>query len=244
MPISENAKRVLIGIALLIIGAILGFAGFKMSEKSKNSHGIIDAADSPVTVRGGSMTARTRDQNGWQVTGNSFCTNLPYAVNLYFQGLRDKYGSLPSTSPIMLSGNWSVTVQGREHGNNTTPHESGNGIMFTPSSTECGTASTSSNSSILLSPYGSYGGFYNDPAVADLNEGSSTVMAERFEDLTPDGSTATTHCEGPNSSMTGGDEDVCERASRVTIKTGTAGSQITYEGWCLYGECAVWFDNK
>ena len=243
-------KRLHVAVGLIALGAVCSLVGCKESFKGGGGgyqpKPFAGPGDSPVVVRGGAMTVRTKDSVGWKGASVPFCTGIGLTGGtLYFnyEGLDAVPGSptpppvpfpvIPKGSVALTGNNWQLTILGRNYVPNTTPSQSryGNGIVITPAAS-C-TGATGASVYVQLALTGKYPGFYN----SDLNE-KGTRAGKRFRDFTPLG-TPGTNCFGPNSNSvppSTGDEDVCERASLVTLNTGGG---TTYSGWCSNGECVI-----
>jgi hypothetical protein len=240
-------------ILLAVVCGMTGCNGFTVVSKgsqpnpARETKHVTGAGDSPVVVRGGAMTARTKDKtNGWKPSNNGFCTGITLTSStLYFN--YDGIGAVPTYLPpppksfpaangdIPLTANgWDLKILGRNYVPNTAPTPSHNGsdITWVPS---CTGAAAGSTVYVQLSLTGTYPGFYD----SDADGISAVVTGKRFRDLTPLKKPGT-NCFGPNrSSGTAGDEDACERASLVTLTNTAGGTTTTYSGWCTNGECVV-----
>jgi len=233
-------KRWTTTVALALLCAVLGVSGCKDDGGGKKPATMFQAAtDSPVVVRGGAMTIRTKETTyGWIMGADvdHYCTNIS---NLSWFGTDAdlQTGTQPSTFPAGST----VQMQGRQFlgvGVGGSAKDSQNGILLTAQSVTCtGTAGFS----ILLAPMNgsSYSHFYQDEAALNEEGNGKVVRGKRFMDTT-----AT--CLGPsptyNSAPTG-DEDTCERGSTITvIVPGAAGGTSTYR--CKNGECAVGIGAK
>ena len=236
-----------VGISISFFAIVLGGFGFVGCQKPEsNGHpgkGIVSGTESPITVRGGAMTIRTLDTvNGWQAVGQNYCSNVSDDSEFNSTGLiKYKNNPLP-VEPLALTSGWSITLVGRVHNSSGSTLPSANGVTITQSSTACPTATPNATTPILLSPLASgYSAFYGpEPSVDEGAASPSVHTGKRFMDTTPDIAGASTHCSGPNSGAkpspsATGDEDACERASLVTINSGTA----TYQAWCRNGECDI-----
>lgn len=193
----------------------------------------------PLKVRGGSMTVRTADSDGWQdVTtvpaSPQFCTNVnPSYIELtgVTPGAAVPPGPVPLViSKIPLNFVWQIDVVGRSPGGASV---SGNGIRLTSQSSGCPTGSSSS--SVLLSTQsGGNSAFYpNESALTESN-----THSKRFMDTT---AATATHPGCQSSPSSAGDEDLCERISKVTLTLTppSGGTQITYTYKCPNGECSI-----
>jgi hypothetical protein len=244
-------KRQRLAFGLIVLGVVCSLVG--CNEKKDVPAGTFKkftgAGDSPVVVRGGAMTVRTKDTtNGWQSQNNGYCTGITLATGtlyLNYEGL-DKVPTNPTPTPfptppkgyVALTGNnWMLTLLGRNFPR-TTPAQSNNGIAITPVGSCNGL--TGASVYIQLSLTGPNPGFYD----SDVEGVAAAVTGKRFRDLTPFVKGGT-NCFGPNfnnpsPSFPAGDEDVCERASLVTLSNGGV---LTNSGFCTNGECVIGLGN-
>lgn len=223
-------------IGLSAFGIFVGITGILLYQKSPMPR--VANSDSPVTVRGGAMTVRTKDAVGWRGANAPFCTGIGLTTStLYFNysGLGTASGySAPPATPIALTGAWSVTIVGRLHNGTDSTQASNNGVVIAPvgTCTGAGTASVY----VQLSNTGTYSDFYGPDKALKEEPKATGYTAKRFMDKTPAG-TSGTNCQGPSPLPSNpGDEDACERASKVTIQTASGGP---YYGWCTNGECVI-----
>jgi hypothetical protein len=262
-------KRWSVGVGLIVLGVVCSLVGCKGKGFAPSSAGAVKPfggpggpakpfggpGDSPVVVQGGAMTARTKDTaNGWQGASSPFCTGITTSgLNLNYSDISDKvpgnsvpvsnpFPKIPKGSVALTGSSWMLTILGRSYfPNATNPSQSTNGIVIQPVN-NCA-ALTGASVYVQLSLTGTYPAFYGPDA--NLKEdGSGTATSMRFRDLTPYDSTGkTSNCFGPNnnSGKLAGDEDVCERASLVTLNTNTTpgGGGVTYSGWCTNGACIL-----
>jgi hypothetical protein len=244
-------------VGFVALGAVLGVSGCKKeldNSQGANPQGailqaknLVSSTDSPVVVRGGAITIRTTDTtDGWvsAAGGTVYCTYIPLGspLNLYPSGVDKINGTTPISDPLPLTGTWKVTINGRApkyvpptpaspgYWDSTTP--SANGIVLQGSNSNC-TGATSTQSTVVLTTTGTYGRLYL-PDIG-LHEESTVDTAKRFMDTTPNSGATPSICAGPNSNLTTGNEDSCERASTITVTT-SAGS---YSGRCRNGECTL-----
>jgi hypothetical protein len=256
----RSLTMVHIGVAGILGGLIASAVGFISIEHVKKA--IIDIATSgtrgngqtntPVVVRGGAMTFRTDDSNGWVGSSAPYCANLK--DNTYIEFVRVSPKSGPQPIPLALSGlgaHWRLDIFGRDPVNGGSSKTKG--VYIQPQSGSCSTGS--GPASVLLSPQNDtneYSALYPQPTQeCDIDEDSNNCSAAnqphksmRFWDKTPTRG-ATPGCQGPMPSATSatngiGDEDYCERISdiRLTLDT-TAAVPITYVYRCLDGECEI-----
>jgi hypothetical protein len=244
-------KPFTVKVGLTISGLILGVLGavifIKLVATPKAA-----ATDSPVVVRGGAMTVRTKDTtDGWVPAGAFYCTYVPLGnpLNLYLYEVDNYKNKTPiPTNPLPLTGSWTVTINGRipkyipptptspGYWDSTTP--SSNGIILQGSNSNC-TAPSSTQSLVVLTTTGTYGSFYMKDL--GLHEESSVDTGKRFMDTTPASGSTPSVCAGPNSNPTPtGNEDSCERALLITVTTSSGGP---YYGRCTNGECIVGIGN-
>jgi len=235
-------KRLHVAVGLIALGAVCSLVGCKelLGGRGGGSQPRLFAGpgDSPVVVRGGAMTVRTKDSVGWKGASVPFCTGIGLTGGtLYFNysGLETAKGyAPPQPTPIALTGNWSVKIVGRLHNGADSTQASGNGVIITPVGS-CSGASTEPDY-VQLSTASNNSDFYApDPALKE-EPNATAYTAKRFMDKTPAG-TPGTNCQGPSPKASNlGDEDACERASLVTIQTTSGGP---YYGWCSNGECVI-----
>jgi hypothetical protein len=209
-----DMKLSTVGVGL--IGVVIGILALKIYEHSSAPAG----TDSPVTVRGGAMTVRTKDQGGWvNIGNNSWCTDIG-DLGAFSISLDALTGTKPSTFPVGST----LTINGRA-GNNDDPD---NGIQLTSQTGGCG---NESGPSIKLSPITSATStsfFY--PDASSVNEDGGKIKAKRFWNQN------SKNCVGPNPAATAtGDEDTCERASTIALTV--SGATSTYR--CKNGECVI-----
>ena len=244
-------KRLHVAVGLIALGAVCSLVGCKESFKGGGGgyqpKPFAGPGDSPVVVRGGAMTIRTKDTtDGWVLSGAVYCTYIPTTtgLHLYPSGVDPITSMLPAipvppTPPLQLTGSWKVEVQGRKHLKGLSITPSGNGIRLRPpnSASECAPA-PSGYVAIVLEKLSGNSDYY--PVDSGVNEEpSSKEVAKRFQDITPSSDTST-NCYGPNANAgSGGDEDACERASKITVYT-TGGP---YYGRCTDGECILGIDK-
>jgi len=101
------------GLLLLLLGG--GFASFLIKKPAKNKMMMVVPADTPITVAGGSIVAKTSDSHGWTPINSSgtvigyqsLSSPNPYAFVIV------EYGSATSTS---LSRPWQAHFTFRENG--------------------------------------------------------------------------------------------------------------------------------
>jgi hypothetical protein len=243
----------------LLIGGILGalaLAGIQRSTRQMAlppipPGGPKGPSGSPVTVRGGSMTIRTGDKaNGWQSTklATTYCTYIPTSADLSLSASPEVVSAnipgdtpITSASPVPLTGNWTVTILGRDYkpGDSTHQSSSNSGITLQGTNSACKTAS-SGQKLVALTANPSDSDFYKDDL--GLHEESNVVTAKRYMNTTS--ASASTNCSGPNlppGSPGVGNEDSCERASLITVITASSGSP--YSGRCRNGECIITIDS-
>jgi len=253
-------KRWSVGVGLIVLGVACGMVGCdgkKAGDEPEKIKKYGGPGDSPVVVAGGAMTARTKDKTaGWIPVGNNFCTGITLTGGangtLYFNysdisntvpgsstQLPNAFTPVPKGSIPVTAGLWKLTIVGRNFvPSATTPSPSTNGIVITPLTTTCNGLTGASVYVQLSLTGGNNAGFYGTDANLKEDASGTAVTSKRFRDLTPyDATGKTSNCYGPNTSKNpAGDEDVCERASLVTLDTGTG---ATYAGWCTNGACIL-----
>jgi hypothetical protein len=237
MPMSERAKRVLIGIALLIIGGLLGFTGFKMSEKSKHRHGIIDASDSPVTVRGGSLNfiANSGAKPRWYPNGNLFEADNVQLNNIYVDGVipvvpgQTSVDPVPQPNPITPKNYWSITLALRDKGGQhiTICTELVQGVCNTKSSTPL--------------PSNKKGSIYIQ---GDASDSLGTQGVVYGDDYDRKGLNARLHYAVSDCTLTGTDvhgnpildgDNSCDKILNFSIQDGPSSSSFE----CVEGACDI-----
>jgi hypothetical protein len=229
---TDSMKVAVFGCMLLVGtggGALVGWS-FGKNGPGKGP------ANSPVVVRGGSMTARTTETtNGWMPTagGPPFCTNRDASV-INFVGAAGWKGTNPPTS-VTPTADWTLKIYGRKHLSGGTGDESGRGIELTGNLAQFCSGATGGES-VQLTATGMNGGFYD--RIPSVNEDTSGKIetGKRFRDLTTDATNS--NCGGPDAGS-GGDEDECERASHIILSY----SSTTYEYKCTIGECIVFIGD-
>jgi hypothetical protein len=215
-------------MAFSLLGTLAGLTGCRFL-------GGPPKANSPIKVRGGAMTFRSTTQ--WQPVSGQVAYYLDNANVSYisFTGV-DPVGSAPP-GPLYPPGCWTMTLVGRN------PNPSvviSNGITITALTSSCNHPTT--YHSLTLTGFGN-GSFYPEKYKPD----DDGTYSERYMDTTPDvpttGTTAAVPgCQGPSGlgpTLTG-DEDFCERLSKITLilYTGaTPGTPSTYK--CKNGDCEI-----
>jgi hypothetical protein len=217
------------GLLFAILGGVVGVV-----FGTNGGKGVSTPPDSPIVVRGGAMTIRTKDQTyGWQTAGSSFCTNADTSM-FWISDDATLYNGSPKlpTNPLVLTSGWRVTIVGRLPSSSGSSQASTNGITLSAASAPC-TSSTGSTWVTLSTIPSTNSSFYpTDPV--ENEEKPRIRTAKRFMDTTKGSGGAPSPCAGPNTNPNG-DEDVCERASIVTLTN----SSHTYTYWCTNGECMV-----
>jgi len=223
--------RLFEGVGLTILGVVVGVAGLNQYTQHKGGSRwpLNPPSDSPIVVRGGSMTIRTFDKNnGWPAGSSSFCMNHKFSA-IELDGVSD-WGMTTPLDPFSVPtpASWTLTIQGRAttgSAGNRTSAPSGNGIKLTGDPLHSCSGATG-GSSITLSLLSGNSAFYSndDPSVNEEAPGKKT--AKRFQDVS-------LSCAGPDSGP--GDEDACERASKISLAI--SGATTDYN--CINGECIV-----
>jgi|SRR5580658_214045 hypothetical protein len=238
-------KRLRVAVGLIVLVAVCSLAGYFGGRFRK----LTGPGDSPVVVRGGAMTVRTKSSAGWQGASAPFCTGIVLtggALYFNYSGLDIVPGNPnPTPTPFppppkgsdgslaLTPNNWTLTILGRNFPV-TTPAQSNNGIDITwvPSCAGASAASVYVQLSLIGAPNATFYG-------TDIDGSSAVVSGKRFRDRTPYVSGGT-NCYGPNTSAAQvGDEDACERASLVTLSNTVGTTTTTYSGWCTNGECVI-----
>ena len=188
--------------------------------------GVKGTPDSPIVVRGGSMTIRTRDPGGWVDEGNkSWCSDIPDLA--YFAIVPEPTTVSPPTS---FPDGSKLTINVRAGSSDDLQ----NGIQLVSQSGGC-TENDQSPSSIKLSLIDNASSDFYPYSSSVNQEGGGKEMAKRFWNTNPIDA-----CAGPNPKSTAtGDEDVCERPSRITWTV----SGVTSHYSCTNGECIVRIGN-
>jgi hypothetical protein len=242
-------KKLGVAVGLIVLAAVCSVTGYIRGTFKK----FTGAGDSPVVVRGGAMTVRTKDAtNGWQSANNGYCSDIKLTGDtLYFnyEGLDIVPGN-PNPTPtpfnpvhngsVALTANgWDLKIFGRIYNSAGSTQASTNGIEITPVG-RCNSltgASVYVQLNLLGAPNATFYG-------TDLEGTSAVVTGKRFRDQTPYVSGGT-NCFGPNTSAAqAGDEDACERASLVTLSNTVGTTTTTYSGWCTKGECVSGLGDK
>jgi hypothetical protein len=192
------------------------------------------ADDSPVTVRGGSMRARSK--TAWQPTNTAgsspatFCTNANAPI---LHIVVDDPKNPESTTSV--TANWEVQVDGRDP---TGKSLSGRGIDLKPVASCLSSTTNPVALTVLPDPNGT-SDFY--PPNSGIDEDGTN--SERFEDETPDNpSPGARGCAGPSGKFNG-DEDVCESPYQVIVIPDTTKPAQFTKILCTNGECTVHFSK-
>lgn len=220
----------------------------KIEHYLENKNG--GTPDSPIVVRGGSMTLRTKDT--WYPNPPSdmkapTCTN---ADTSYIDLIDVKPVSASPSGPIPLTlsdipAPWQLVLYGRSPKDGS---QSKNGIILQSQSGACtgsGSTSTTSVSATLLNSNNT--SFYPAGDNANIDNDHGATHSVRFWDQTPDTGTtaATVGCQGPYppsvQSKVQGDQDVCERISviQLTLTPPPPAQPTVYTYKCPSGECKV-----
>jgi hypothetical protein len=177
----------------------------------------IVTADSPIVVRGGSMTAFTTHwANGnWSAQGAGYCVNVYKTTTLATFKYEDG-----TSKDIALGTGWKIDVYGHV---NTGDSPSPKGFEFAPQFTVCG-STTTPGQAITLTPIGlipAVGGtgFYTSPFPTFTDHAS----AERFKDA---------NCNRD-------DADLCERMASVVVTPASGTPTLT----CHTGDCSLAIGN-
>ncbi len=191
---------------------------------------------SPLMVRGGAMTFRTTDVNGWQPTGS---ITLPLCVNVdtRFINFNQVVPVAPTSAPFTPTGlsyitsAWTMAIYGRVPGGGK---DSVNGILFTAQpNTICSTDSSgTARSSVKMSALSGNSGLYPIDSLSD-----DKTDNRRFYDNTP-ATGGSPGCIGANA-----DEDSCERIFRIVLTVPTA-TPTVYNYKCFNGDCSIGIGQK
>jgi len=175
------------------------------------------STNSPIVVRGGSMTVRTPDPQGWQKkSSSSYCSDSNSGTidtsHIEFVDV------IPSSNdaPLSLSNiqeNWEIDVFGRTPADATQP--SNNGIKLVLQPKDCNSVTSKNSVMLSLLDNGASTAFYSP-----LQEGNT--HAEGFQDNTG-------NCPQPTA------ENLCNRISQIKLIVGAA----TYNYTCPNGECII-----
>lgn len=201
-------------IAFSLLGVLVGVTGCRLDKGRLK-------VDSPIKVRGGAMTFRSKNVT-WQQGTVSGATSPCYfldGVGISSISTDASYAS-GGTAPSLnnLTAGWSMTLNGRNPSN--PKQASPNGITIKTQDASCN-GSVHTMILLPLSPTNA-AAFY--PGELQTEDG----YMERFVDNS-------SSCQGPSGSRSG-DEDLCERMSTISLVL--AGSS-TYNYLCRNGECEI-----
>ena len=179
--------------------------------------------DSPVKVRGGAMTFRTKKNVPFQnLGGDNYCVSLgaPSTVQIdLFQPGSDPSG-IPDKSATLSNGAQIDFLGSTADGSNA----SSNGSRILITNNPCG---SSTGLIATLQPEGTSSGFYKNRNNASDEDDSHLV---RFQDLP---------CSQSPPSPTA-DEDTCEHLNTIYINSSPTSSPTSGTKWhCRNGECLV-----
>jgi hypothetical protein len=239
--------QVVVGVGLLlmaaieIVGLVLGSGGVRFQGQHGNGTQSPSppAPSSPIVVRGGAITIRSNDPNGWQSTVAQvapFCsdTDATYIelddVSLIPPPQGGQIGKALARGDVTMNNlvvngqnGWEIDVYGRNGAGNSV---SANGISLTAATGDCSTGS--SPYKVMLNALNSSSSFYLAPMLDENLSDQSGYHTERFQNKD-------TTCVTSNST----DEDLCERMSQVNLKLTTGGQTVSQTYECPNGECVI-----
>lgn len=219
------------------------------NQNLRLSHGLMGGSgtNSPLKVRGGSMTVRTIDK--WTSVSSSppsFCTNADTSY-IALVGVTPTSAAPSGPIPLALANippipnvrAWHIDIFGRDP--NTQGKASTNGIALDPQSSSC--SGTPNKMSVKLSVQpGGNSSFYASPVSPD----DDNTHSQRFEDTTsdPNPPNGKFGCQGPvpnaSSSVPNGDKDLCERISSIVLTLDPDNTKKpVYAYQCPNGECSI-----
>jgi hypothetical protein len=194
--------------------------------------------ETPILVRGGSMTAFTVAANGWvqHPDKTTYCADAAVTYLEFDNGGDGTSTTWPSTASPNAIGQWKVEIHGHDGGDH--PHgkkPSANGLTFTSQSQNCNGDDTT-KSSVLVSTLGA-GKFYPPPPLPASGNRTGNL---RFLDEFQSGGV----CSGADTTDSNkADQEFCERMEEVdvTLYRGTGSETKEPPLVCLDGDCTVSF---
>jgi len=125
---SLRFRVVALGLSVLLLGGI-ALLGWRLKLPPAKTQDC--AADSPILVRGRSMTAFTTGANGWQPSGSAYCADVDTS-SITFENAGEPQNS-NSWTGWPKSKTWRVVIHGHDaidYPNDTTPSNNGMGVRI------------------------------------------------------------------------------------------------------------------
>jgi len=200
------------------------------------------SSDSPVKVRGGAMTFRTKSGQFQQVgTSNSYCvvlstTSTNVSLDLYQPGNHTK---TPNKS-FSLTSQLQIDFFGRNEKGKV--KRNGNEIRVLITSSCNGMQGISAT----LTPVGNAAFYVNQKngASQDADDNPDTSSSVRFQDLDCAQNFPPTPTPGGPVQNPNGDEDLCENMGLIYVNSAPTTTPTTVDPWarCHNGDCSVEFN--